>query len=640
MNIPKVVVQTCASRDKLTPQMVKAMRTWEDMNPEWGYELFDNDECVGFIAQHFNTDTLKAFNNLIPGAFKADLFRYCYLYINGGVYSDIDNICLVPLNDFLRDNDTFVSVKDRMISGQNLIYNAFIAVEKNHPALKKAIDLTVHNAVNSLYPNSGNIWIDILDVSGPKCLATALDSCKGIKFRLLDIIDEGPDDPKGITHIKTNSGKVVIKVKYDGYKIEDEYWSLFKNKQIYNNKTPLISCLCVTKNEFVKSAIDYFHKQTYKNKELILVTETSNKNISYLKEVAASNDNIRLIETKDDITLGDLRNISVEEASGEYIIQWDDDDIYHDQRIQIMYNALSFNSNKEACFLRTFMISNKITDEFAESKYWGGVEGSIIALKSAMPKYESLTKGEDTPIRDYFLKNNKALMINKPLMYTYVIHGDNTWDYDHLTDLMLPLISCLCPTKNKPSMVKNAVDRFKSQTYINKELILVTDEKNPYIKDLEAFVGENIKLILAPHGVNIGALRKISVENASGEYIATWDDDDIHHKDRLRIQYEAITSSNKKACFLKRLLIHDTITGDKGISKDWHGVEGSMLALKSDVPEYDVRMRIAEDGPSKRYFVAYDRAVVIDEPQLLIYRYHEDNTCNRANLLHMIDTII
>ena len=404
---------------------------------------------------------------------------------------------------------------------------------------------------------------------------------------------------------------------------------------------PLISCLCVTKNKLVENAISCFHEQTYKNKELILVTETSNKNIGYLKEVAASNDNIHLVETKDDITLGDLRNISVEEANGEYIIQWDDDDIYHANRIKTMYRALLSLPNKEACFLKTFVIHDKITDKVVLSKFWGGVEGSIIAVKNKMPKYESLNKGEDTPIRDYFLKNGKGMIIDKSDMYTYVIHGDNTWDYNHLVDLMQPLISCLCPTKNKPSIVKDAIECFKNQTYSNKELVLVTDEKNPYVEDLKGFVCENIKLVYAPHKTILGALRNISVDNADGKYVAIWDDDDICHKDRLSLQYDALVRlAGKEACFLKRVLFHDMVSGDKGILKSWWGNEASMLALKSGMPRYNDALTIAEDTPIKTFFMTAGKGIMLQEPQLYIYRFHGNNTCEQPHLRYEIDTII
>ena len=98
---------------------------------------------------------------------------------------------------------------------------------------------------------------------------------------------------------------------------------------------------------------------------------------------------------------------------------------------------------------------------------------------------------------------------------------------------MHPLISCLCPTKNGPSMVKRAIECFNSQTYPNKELILVTDERNIYLDVLESLAGGDIKLVKAPRGSVIGKLRNISVDNASGEYIATWDDDDISFENRL-----------------------------------------------------------------------------------------------------------
>jgi len=202
------------------------------------------------------------------------------------------------------------------------------------------------------------------------------------------------------------------------------------------------------------------------------------------------------------------------------------------------------------------------------------------------------------------------------------------------------LISCLCPTKNHPSIVINAIMDFKKQSWKNKELVLVTDEKSEYKEILKYFECENIKLFLAPHGSTIGALRNITMDKARGEYVATWDDDDGHHKDRLKIQHESILKSGKKACYLKKVLVHDTITGDKGISKNWRGMEGSMLALKSIVPKYNEAKNITEDTPIKNFHATNGHVTLIDEPQLYTYRFHDNNTCQRRHLLKIIDTII
>ena len=205
---------------------------------------------------------------------------------------------------------------------------------------------------------------------------------------------------------------------------------------------------------------------------------------------------------------------------------------------------------------------------------------------------------------------------------------------------MNPLISCLCPTRNKPSIVKNAIKYFKNQIYPNKELILVTDEKNPYIEDLKKLTSENIKLFYAPHKSTIGTLRNISIDNANGEYVATWDDDDVHHEDRIFVQYHAMKGSRKEACYLRRVLVNDVITGDKGISKDWRGMEGSMVALKSKIPRYDDTKTIAEDSPIKRFFVSNHKSIIINEPHLYVYNFHSNNTCKHEHLKAIIDVII
>jgi len=200
-------------------------------------------------------------------------------------------------------------------------------------------------------------------------------------------------------------------------------------------KKPLISCLCVTKNDSVRKAVAYFQKQTYDNKELILVSEMNNENLSYLQEVAANNGDIHFTMIGDMITLGDLRNISVAEANGEYVVQWDDDDYFHEERIEIMYNALIAQPDKEAAFLRTVMIHDKIANRVALSRNWGGVEGSMIAKTKAMIDYQSLNKAEDTAVRDYFLRRGMGVLVDRPDIYTYILHGENTWDYGHLSAL-------------------------------------------------------------------------------------------------------------------------------------------------------------------------------------------------------------
>ena len=50
---------------------------------------------------------------------------------------------------------------------------------------------------------------------------------------------------------------------------------------------------------------------------------------------------------------------------------------------------------------------------------------------------------------------------------------------------MLPLISCLCPTKNSIKIVEKAIKCFEEQIYPNKELILVVNEDSIHVNDIK-----------------------------------------------------------------------------------------------------------------------------------------------------------
>ena len=129
-------------------------------------------------------------------------------------------------------------------------------------------------------------------------------------------------------------------------------------------------------------------------------------------------------------------------------------------------------------------------------------------------------------------------------------------------------------------------------------------------------------------------------DNAKGEYIAQWDDDNVHHKNRLTWQYNSIKKHNKEACFLQRVLVHDMLNGDKGISKSGRGIESTIVALKKDLPRYNNNTKVAEDLPAKVFFIKHGKSVILDEPQLYVYNFHENNTCRQEHLRDIIDVII
>jgi hypothetical protein len=66
----------------------------QKQNPQFEYYLFDDADCLEFIQIHFDEEVADAFERLVPGAYKADLWRYCVLYVHGGIYLDMKMRCV------------------------------------------------------------------------------------------------------------------------------------------------------------------------------------------------------------------------------------------------------------------------------------------------------------------------------------------------------------------------------------------------------------------------------------------------------------------------------------------------------------------------------------------------------------------
>src|SRR5688572_1956099 len=95
---------------------------------------------------------------------------------------------------------------------------------------------------------------------------------------------------------------------------------------------PVISCLCVTENRtgFLKKTISCFKAQTYPSKELLIVY-TGNENLGHLLSETDTSVRIIRLPYPSSLSLGERRNISIENCRGEYFCQWDDDDWHHNR---------------------------------------------------------------------------------------------------------------------------------------------------------------------------------------------------------------------------------------------------------------------------------------------------------------------
>lgn len=105
-NIPKIVWQTWKDNN-IVPEVQNNINKMKKINPEYDFRLVTDIECDKFIKENFNNQIYQAYLNINPkyGAAKADFWRYCVLYINGGIYLDLDSFIEEKLSNIIKDRD-------------------------------------------------------------------------------------------------------------------------------------------------------------------------------------------------------------------------------------------------------------------------------------------------------------------------------------------------------------------------------------------------------------------------------------------------------------------------------------------------------------------------------------------------------
>ena len=224
MQIPLKIFQTWHSKD-LPENMRKNVQLLKIQNAEFEHFLFDDNDCREFIEKNFSDDVLFAFDSLIPGAYKSDLWRYCALYIHGGIYLDIKYHCFNGFKLlFLTDKEYFVKDKS-----ENHIYNALMATFPKNEIMLKCINQIVENVKTKYYGRG------CLDPTGPGLLGSFLISeynklrfCLRIDNSFLSICD------------KENNDIEILKM-YNDYRIEQKKFEKTKHYCIlYNTESVYI----------------------------------------------------------------------------------------------------------------------------------------------------------------------------------------------------------------------------------------------------------------------------------------------------------------------------------------------------------------------------------------------------------------
>jgi glycosyltransferase involved in cell wall biosynthesis len=219
------------------------------------------------------------------------------------------------------------------------------------------------------------------------------------------------------------------------------------------NDLKKVSCVMVTtgRQDLIKKSIACYARQTYKNKELVIVCQGTDEHNQLIEGVinALGRDDIQFVPAPPDITLGHMRNISLELTRGDIVCQWDDDDLYHPNRILSQYKALTSSTEYVGSFYSGFLKFFNIPE--ARQMYWVDWSreipdshkylcGSAMFYKEMFyefrnmiyPEYGSQCKTEeDLNVLEKLMLKGEIADVPDKHHYIYVYHGGNTYDLAH-----------------------------------------------------------------------------------------------------------------------------------------------------------------------------------------------------------------
>lgn len=114
-----------------------------------------------------------------------------------------------------------------------------------------------------------------------------------------------------------------------------------------------------------------------------------------------------------------------------------------------------------------------------------------------------------------------------------------------------PLVSIIIPVYNGSNFVKEAIDSALSQTYENKEIIVVNDGScdEGATEKIALSYGDKIRYIYKENG-GVSSALNVGIKNMNGEYFSWLSHDDAYLPRKIELQIESLEKHNAKNCLI------------------------------------------------------------------------------------------
>lgn len=191
-----------------------------------------------------------------------------------------------------------------------------------------------------------------------------------------------------------------------------------------------------------------------------------------------------------------------------------------------------------------------------------------------------------------------------------------------------PLVTCICLTRNRREWLPSAIDCFRSQSYANRELLIVLDGDDDYSDIVPA--EPMIRLIKLAAPLTIGLKRNVACKEAKGEIICHWDDDDYSASGRLAEQVSMLMDGKSVAAYSTLIFKGETGTYRYAGIPNCTGIGTSLCYLKTWWESHPFPDKhVGEDGDFAMDAAREKQLISRDGGEMIIASIHPGNTSPR-----------
>jgi mannosyltransferase OCH1-like enzyme len=184
--IPKIIHQTWKDSN-IPTHLLPFAESWKQYHSDWEYCLWTDAMNRDFICNHA-PDFVEVYDSYENNIQRVDAVRYFILYEIGGLFIDLDFLCLQNIECLLEDSNCVFGVEPiehaQRFKKEIIICNAFMACNPKNEFLKKICDQLSAGYVP--LNRDSSLIIDVLNSTGPFMLTSIYNTWEGKhKIKLL-----------------------------------------------------------------------------------------------------------------------------------------------------------------------------------------------------------------------------------------------------------------------------------------------------------------------------------------------------------------------------------------------------------------------------------------------------------------------